>query len=139
MLPGSMPFDGAHAVELEVDRQQRVHDLEVDLPRPLLERAGVAHVLAEVGERLAGEVVALEVAEAELELPLALVPDGVEVLEELRHVLLDARGAVADLPLRRDGHLALVEERPAHPLHEPAGGRQRQLVGGELRRPRRSR
>ena len=99
-------------------------------------RPGVVHVLAELAERLAGEVVALEVAQPELELPLALVPDGVEVLEELGHVLLDPRRPVPDLPRRGHGHLALVEERPAHALHEPAGGRQRQMVGGELRRPR---
>ncbi len=90
---------GAHPVELEVDREQRVHDLEVDLPRAALERARVAHELAELGERLAGEVVALEVAEPELELPLALVPDGVEVLQEPGHVLPDPSGSVADLPL----------------------------------------
>ena len=95
----------------------------------------VAHELAELGERLAGEVVALEVAEPELELPLPLVPDGVEVLQEARHVLPDASRPVADLPLRRDRDLALVEERSAHPLHEPAGGWQRQLVGCELGRP----
>ena len=62
--------------------------------------AGVDEVLADVGERLAGEVVALEVPEAELELPLALLPDGVEVLEEPRQVALDAGGAVAELPFR---------------------------------------
>ena len=44
------PVRGAHAVELEVQRQQRVHDLEVDLPRPLLEASGVQHVLAELTE-----------------------------------------------------------------------------------------
>ena len=104
----------------------------------LLERARVGDVLADLGQRLAGEVVALEVAEPELELPLALFPDGVEVAEELGHVLLDARRPVADLPLRRDRHLALVEERAAHALHQAAGRRQRQLVGGELGPPRRA-
>ena len=84
---------------------------------------------------LPAKSIRLEVARAELELPLALGPDRVEVHEELGHVLLDAGGAVADLPRRRHRHLALVEERPAHPLHEPAGRRQRQHVGGELRRP----
>ena len=55
-------------------------------------------VLTDVGQRLPGEVIALEVPEAELELPLALPPDGVEVLEEPRQVALDAGGAVAELP-----------------------------------------
>ena len=135
-VAGVDPVAGAQPVELQVDGQQRIHDLEVDLPRPVLKRAGVVEVLTDLGQRLAGEVVALEVSEPELELPLALLPDGVEVAEELGHVLLDARRAIADLPLRGDGHLTLVEERAAHALHQAAGRRERQLVCGELRRPR---
>ena len=113
---------GAQSVELEVDPEQRVHQLEVDLPRPPVERAGVGEELADVGQRLAVEVVALEVLEAELELPLALLPDGVEVLEELRHVPLDAGGPEADLPRGRRGDLGLVGERPTHPLASPLPG-----------------
>ena len=48
-------------------------------------RASVRNWPISASER-AGEVVALEVLEAELELPLALLPDGVEVPEELGHV-----------------------------------------------------
>ena len=65
-----------------------------------VERAGVDDVLADVGEGLAREVVALEVAEAELELPLPLLPDRVEVLEERRDVALDARRRGSRAPTR---------------------------------------
>ena len=87
-----------------------------------LERAGVDDVLADLGKGLALEVVALEVAEPELELPLAFLPDGVEVAEELGHVLFDACCPVTDLPLRGDRHFALVQEWAAHALHQATGG-----------------
>ena len=49
-VAGVDPVSGAQPVELQVYRQQRVHDLEVDLPRPHLEGARVVEVLTDVGE-----------------------------------------------------------------------------------------
>ena len=69
--------------------------------RALVERARVDHELTDLGEGLAREVVALEVAEAELELPLARVPDRVEVLEERGDVALDPRRRESRAPTRR--------------------------------------
>jgi hypothetical protein len=63
-----------------------------------VEGAGVGEVLPDVFERLALEVVGLEVMQAQLQLPLAFIPNGVEALEEARHRALDARGTEADFP-----------------------------------------
>ena len=96
-----MPFDRAQAVDLEVDPEQGVHQLEMDLPRALVERAGVDDELTDLGEGLAREVVALEVAEPELELPLPRLPDRVEVLQERGDVALDALRHGSRAPTRR--------------------------------------
>ncbi len=134
--PGSMPLDSAQPVELQVDGEQRVHQLEVDLPGATLERAGVNDVLADVGQGFTREVVRLEVAEAELELPFTLFPDRVEVLEERREISPDAGGTEAELPFGRRRDLSLVGEWSPHSLHEPLARRQRQEVRRDLRRPR---
>ena len=82
-----------------------------------------AQEAADVGERAAGEVVRLEVAEGELQLPLALLPRGFEVAQEPRQGALEASGTKACLPLRRDGSSDAYGNGPPSrtPRPRPAG------------------
>ena len=133
MLPGSMPFDGAHARRAGGRSPSSGYMISkwISHARCWNVRASM-HELADVGERLAGEVVALEVARARARAPTCARPRWHRSSAGTWACSSRCGRRGSRSPTREViGHLALVEERSAHPLHEPAGRRQRQLVGGE--------
>src|SRR5580693_420830 len=120
---------GAHAVEADVVRQQRVHHLEVDLEGALVVLARLDEVLPQAGEGQRGQVYAAEVVPALVDLLPQMAPDLVEVLQERRQAALEAPGPLADLPrvVHREGRAVGVGA--AETAGDTAARRQRHLLG----------
>ena len=134
-LPRVQAEFGAHAVEADVVRQQRVHHLEVDLEGALVVLAGLDEVLPQVLERQLGQVHAAEVVPALVDLLPHVAPDRVEVLQERRQGALQPPGPLADLPHVGHRQRRAVGVRAAEPAGDPPAGRQRHLLGGQLGGP----
>ena len=134
-LPRVQAEFGAHAVEADVVRQQRVHHLEVDLKSALVVLAGLDEVLPQVLQRQLGQVHATEVIPALVDLLPHLAPDRVEVLQERRQAPLQPPGPLADLPHVGHRQRRAVGVRAAEPAGDPPAGRQRHLLRGQLRGP----
>ena len=134
-LAGVQAQLGAHAVEADVVRQQRVHHLEMDLEGALVVLAGLDEVLPQVRQGQRRVVHAAEEVPALVDLLPHVAPDPVEVLQERRQGALEAPGALADLPHVVHRQRRAVGVRAAEAAGDATAGWQRHLLGGQLRGP----
>ena len=125
----------ARGSEGEVVADQRVHELEVDLPHPTVERPELAEVDREVGQRHRLEVGTFEVSERGLDVLEPGCPQRGERHDRGADEVVDPARAMHDLPRAVARQVTHVPVHSAHPRRLPLRRRQLVHVGAVLGAP----